>query len=189
MITIKFTDVLRTSPKIKGAYIIHFKDKVYVGSSKNVLNRLNNHRCSIRSKTHRYSNDIGKYKECDIYFSIYPTENYKELEIEITEKYKKLGIALNKQTGSKPTEETIKKRISSRKYAKDAKYTKVKVIRISEQQHLTLVKMKSYNVDVGRFIREAIADKINKEYSNLIPKAEKEVDSFSASLALALSNL
>ena len=49
--------------------------------------------------------------------------------------------------------------------------------------------MKSYNVDVGRFIREAIADKINKEYSNLIPKAEKEVDSFSASLALALSNL
>jgi hypothetical protein len=182
MITIKFTDVLRTSPKIKGAYIIHFKDKVYVGSSKNVLNRLNNHRCSIRSKTHRYSNDIGKYKECDIYFSIYP-------KIEITEKYKKLGIALNKQTGSKPTEETIKKRISSRKYAKDAKYTKVKVIRISEQQHKTLVKMKSYNVDVGRFIREAIADKINKEYSNLIPKAEKEVDSFSASLALALSNL
>lgn len=69
------------------------------------------------------------------------------------------------------------------------KYTKVKVIRISEQQHSTLVKMKSYNVDVGIFIREAIADKINKEYSNLIPKAEKEVDSFSASLALALSNL
>ena len=69
------------------------------------------------------------------------------------------------------------------------KYTKVKVIRISEKQHFTLVKMKSYNVDVGNFIREAIADKINKEYSNLIPKAEKEVDSFSASLALALSNL
>jgi hypothetical protein len=69
------------------------------------------------------------------------------------------------------------------------KYTKVKVIRISEQQHLTLVKMKSYNVDVGIFIREAIAEKINKEYKDLIPKAKKEVDSFSASLKLALSKL
>ena len=69
------------------------------------------------------------------------------------------------------------------------KYTKVKVIRISEKQHSTLVKMKSYNVDVGNFIREAIADKINKDYKDLIPKAKKEVDSFSASLKIALSNL
>tara|TARA_R110000824_G_scaffold290558_1_gene479084 strand:+ start:1085 stop:1303 length:219 start_codon:yes stop_codon:yes gene_type:complete len=69
------------------------------------------------------------------------------------------------------------------------KYTKVKVIRISEKQHSTLVKMKSYNVDVGNFIRDAIADKINKNYKDLIPKAEIEVDSFSASLVLALSNL
>lgn len=30
---------------------------------------------------------------------------------------------------------------------------KTKVIRISETQHLTLQKMKYYNVDVGRFIR------------------------------------
>lgn len=69
------------------------------------------------------------------------------------------------------------------------KYTKVKVIRISEEQHSTLVKMKSYNVDVGNFIREAIFEKINKEYKDLIPKAEIEIDSFSASLELALSNL
>jgi hypothetical protein len=69
------------------------------------------------------------------------------------------------------------------------KYTKVKVIRISEQQHYTLVKMKSYNVDVGRFIREAITDKINKEYKYLIPKEKIEVDYFSASLQLALSKL
>tara|TARA_R110000823_G_scaffold121818_3_gene246935 strand:+ start:715 stop:930 length:216 start_codon:yes stop_codon:yes gene_type:complete len=69
------------------------------------------------------------------------------------------------------------------------KYTKVKVIRILEKQHSTLVKMKSYNVDVGNFIREAITEKINKEYKDLIPKAEIEVDSFSASLKLALSKL
>lgn len=53
------------------------------------------------------------------------------------------------------------------------KYTKIKVIRITEMQHNTLQKMKSYNVDVGRFIRDAIAEKIKREYSELIPKPEK----------------
>lgn len=50
------------------------------------------------------------------------------------------------------------------------KYTKTKVIRISESQLITLQKMKSYNVDVCEFIRQAISYKIKKEYSNLIPK-------------------
>jgi hypothetical protein len=53
-------------------------------------------------------------------------------------------------------------------------YTKTKVIRISETQLFTLQKMKSYNVDVGNFIRDAIAEKIKKEYQNLIPKTKKE---------------
>jgi len=52
-------------------------------------------------------------------------------------------------------------------------YTKTKVIRISETQLLTLQKMKSYNIDVGKFIRDAIAEKIKKEYSELIPKPIK----------------
>lgn len=47
--------------------------------------------------------------------------------------------------------------------------TKTKVIRISEQQHQTLQKMKSYNVDVSRFIRDAIKEKIDREYDDLIP--------------------
>lgn len=51
-------------------------------------------------------------------------------------------------------------------------YTKVKVIRISESQHRTLQKMKSYNVDVGHFIREAIKEKIKLEYKDLIPKVK-----------------
>jgi len=46
--------------------------------------------------------------------------------------------------------------------------TKTKVIRISEMQLLTLQKMKSYNVDVGNFIREAIQEKIKREYQQLI---------------------
>lgn len=51
--------------------------------------------------------------------------------------------------------------------------TKVKVIRISETQLNTLKKMKLYNVDVGNFIRDAIAEKIKREYSELIPKQKK----------------
>ena len=53
-------------------------------------------------------------------------------------------------------------------------YTKTKVIRISEMQDLTLKKMKSYNVDVGEFIRQSIKEKIQREYSDLIPKVKKE---------------
>ena len=49
---------------------------------------------------------------------------------------------------------------------------KTKVIRISESQLKTLQKMKSYNIDVGKFCRDAIAEKIKKEYANLIPKKE-----------------
>ncbi len=52
-------------------------------------------------------------------------------------------------------------------------YTKVKVIRISESQLKTLKKMKSYKIDVGKFIRDAIAEKIKKEYFDLIPKKEE----------------
>jgi hypothetical protein len=53
-------------------------------------------------------------------------------------------------------------------------YTKTKVIRISETQLLTLQKMKSYNVDVGKFIRDAIAEKIKREYLDLIPKEKSK---------------
>jgi len=52
-------------------------------------------------------------------------------------------------------------------------YTKTKVIRISETQHKTLQKMKSYNIDVGQFIRDAISEKIKNEYQELIPKQPK----------------
>ena len=53
-------------------------------------------------------------------------------------------------------------------------YTKIKHLRITEAQHNTLVKMKSYNVDVSEFIRQAIKEKIKRDYNNLIPKPKKE---------------
>lgn len=49
-------------------------------------------------------------------------------------------------------------------------YTKTKVVRISDTQLSTLQKMKSYNVDVGQFIRDAISEKIKREYKYLLPK-------------------
>jgi hypothetical protein len=52
-------------------------------------------------------------------------------------------------------------------------YTKTKVIRISETQLKTIQKMKSYNVDVGNFIREAIQEKIKREHKELILKPKK----------------
>ena len=51
--------------------------------------------------------------------------------------------------------------------------TKTKVIRITETQLITLQKMKSYNIDVGNFIREAISEKIKREYKELILKPKK----------------
>ena len=57
-------------------------------------------------------------------------------------------------------------------------YTKTKVIRISENQLKTLQKMKSYNIDVGKFIREAISEKIKREYKYLIIKQQKEKTPF-----------
>ena len=59
------------------------------------------------------------------------------------------------------------------------KYTKVKVLRISEVQHNTLIKMKSYNVDVSKFIRDAISEKIKREYKDITPKPKVEYCPFS----------
>ena len=51
--------------------------------------------------------------------------------------------------------------------------TKTKVIRITQIQHTTLIKMQSYNIDVGNFIRQAISEKIKREYADLIPNPKK----------------
>lgn len=54
------------------------------------------------------------------------------------------------------------------------KYTKVKVIKITDTQHRTLKKLESYNIPVSQFIRNAINEKIKREYKELIPKPKKE---------------
>lgn len=61
-----------------------------------------------------------------------------------------------------------------------AKYTKTKVIRISEIQQNTLQKMKSYKIDMGQFIRDAISEKIKREHIDLLPKPKKTYCPFSS---------
>ena len=54
------------------------------------------------------------------------------------------------------------------------KYNKIRTFRTSELQHATLLKMKSYNIDVSRFIRDAIREKIQRDYKSLIPKTKSK---------------
>ena len=54
------------------------------------------------------------------------------------------------------------------------KYTKSKVVKITEQQYNTLKKLESYNVRVCDFIREAISEKIQKEGLEIKERAKKQ---------------
>jgi hypothetical protein len=55
-------------------------------------------------------------------------------------------------------------------------YSKVKVIKISETQDLTLKNLRKYNVNVARFIREAIQEKIEREKVEIISNYKKSLD-------------
>lgn len=59
------------------------------------------------------------------------------------------------------------------------KYTKIKVLRISEIQDNTLKKMKRLNVDVSQFCRDAIAEKIKREHQDIMQKQKIEYCPFS----------
>ena len=52
-------------------------------------------------------------------------------------------------------------------------YTKNITINVSEVQYQTLEKIRLNNIKVGNFIREAIAEKIKREYKELILKPKK----------------
>lgn len=66
------------------------------------------------------------------------------------------------------------------------KYCKIKTFRITKEQDKTLKKMKSFNVDVGRFIRDAVKEKIEREYSYLITKKRVHKDKFLHDLEKAI---
>jgi post-segregation antitoxin (ccd killing protein) len=54
------------------------------------------------------------------------------------------------------------------------KYTKVKVLKITETQFETLEKLRNRKVNVADFIRTAIAEKIKRDAKELIVKPKKE---------------
>ena len=49
-------------------------------------------------------------------------------------------------------------------------YTKNITINVSEVQYQTLEKIRTNNIKIGNFIREAIQEKIKREYQQLILK-------------------
>lgn len=59
------------------------------------------------------------------------------------------------------------------------KYTKVKVLKITETQHKTLKKLQSYSVPVSQFIRDAIKEKIARDHKDLLPKPKQQYCPFS----------
>jgi post-segregation antitoxin (ccd killing protein) len=53
-------------------------------------------------------------------------------------------------------------------------YTELITLKISITQKQTLDKMRGYNISISRFIRDAISEKIKREYKDLKPKKKKE---------------
>lgn len=51
---------------------------------------------------------------------------------------------------------------------KPLKYSKVKVVKISDIQDKSLKKLRGYNVNVSQFIRNAIKEKLERDYSTII---------------------
>jgi len=52
-------------------------------------------------------------------------------------------------------------------------YTEVFTVKISVVQKQTLQKLKSRKIKVSNFVRNAIAEKIKREYNELQPRAKK----------------
>ena len=57
---------------------------------------------------------------------------------------------------------------------KPLKYTKVKVLKITEMQFNTLEKLRDRKVNVAKFIRDAISEKIKRDAKDLEIKPKKE---------------
>ena len=60
---------------------------------------------------------------------------------------------------------------------KPIKYTHSKVVKITEVQHNTLKKLETYNIRVCDFIRDAIAEKLERDKHEIL-KLKKEYTPF-----------
>jgi hypothetical protein len=61
---------------------------------------------------------------------------------------------------------------------KPIKYTRSKVVKLTETQFQTLKKLEKYNVRVCDFIREAISEKLEREKIEILKPKEKNICPF-----------
>lgn len=57
--------------------------------------------------------------------------------------------------------------------SKPIKYTKYKVVKLTEVQYQTLKKLENYNVRVSDFIRDSISEKLQREGHQITKKIKK----------------
>lgn len=57
--------------------------------------------------------------------------------------------------------------------SKPIKYTKSKVVKLTEVQYQTLKKLENYNIRVCDFIRDAISEKLQREGHQITKKIKK----------------
>jgi hypothetical protein len=62
--------------------------------------------------------------------------------------------------------------------SKHIKYTRSKVVKITEVQFQTLKKLEKYNVRVCDFIRDAIAEKLQREKIEIVKPKIKDICPF-----------
>lgn len=61
---------------------------------------------------------------------------------------------------------------------KPIKYTKSKVVKLTEVQYQTLKKLEKYNVRVCDFIRDSISEKLQREKIEILKPKEKNICPF-----------
>lgn len=93
---------LDTFPKEAGVYLFISNDEViYVGSSKNLYQRISNHISSIRKgSAHGYQQDLYQFLQSNpftVEFQL--TDDYRQLEQELIEKYNPKYNAVRAYTG------------------------------------------------------------------------------------------
>lgn len=116
--------VLDTFPKSSGVYLFKADDEViYVGSSKNLYKRMADHKTAIRKGSdHGHKQDLYQYLQSNSFtVEIQITDNYKQLEQDLIEKYhpKYNAIRANTGLGARKGREAEYKKEYNKKYKEE----------------------------------------------------------------------
>jgi group I intron endonuclease len=157
---------------MKGIYkIINPENKIYIGLSKDIEKRFYLYKTKNCKTQKRLYDSICVYGFENHFTSIlehgdFSDEYLKEREIFYIKEYNSFsenGLNMNKGGGYI---------VSKRDKTNPKQLTKIKTIRFTESQMNSLTILESYNVNVNQFIRQAIKEKLQKEWKQI--KEEKE---------------